>query len=265
MRKLFSVLIIASVFILSGCKDKKDFSGSAVFAAATVTETPLVLPDTPAPEPIVPEPITVEERSALPEGFAYTSDVVPDVILEIRYYSAYNFVGERVDGYRAPLSILTEEAADALAYAASLFREQGYVIKIYDTYRPADAVAHFVRWGQDLEDTRMKAYFYPDLEKADLFDGYISTRSGHSRGSTVDLTLVNMFTGMEADMGGPFDFFGDVSNYAASGINETQNANRVLLRTVMEAAGFRPYNKEWWHFTLNNEPYPDTYFNFPVE
>lgn len=197
--------------------------------------------------------------------FVLLTDAVPDVILEIRYFSTYNFVGDRIDGYEEPVALLTKEAAAALKAASDDFIAQGYRLKIYDAYRPQMAVSHFVRWAQDLEDTRMKAYFYPDLTKDVLFpQGYIAEHSGHSRGSTVDLTLVDMQTGKELDMGGVFDFFGELSHPDYKEITEAQYANRMLLRAGMLSHGFKPLPEEWWHFTLENEPYPDTYFTFPV-
>ncbi|MCL2702874.1 MAG: M15 family metallopeptidase [Defluviitaleaceae bacterium] len=203
---------------------------------------------------------------ALPDGFVYAADFVPFALQDIRYYSEYNFVGERIDGYLAPVAILTLEAALALRTASEILFDQGYIIKIFDTYRPADAVAHFVRWGRDLEDERMKHVFYPGVNKSDLFtSGYISSRSGHSRGSVVDLTLVCFLTGGDIDMGAPFDFFGDISHHGTNQITPEQSANRLILRRAMEAAGFRAYSREWWHYTLNDEPFPDTFFNFPVQ
>lgn len=197
--------------------------------------------------------------------FVLLTNAVPDVILEIRYFSTYNFVGDRIDGYLEPVALLTKEAAAALKAASDDFITKGYRLKIYDAYRPQMAVSNFVRWAQDVEDTRMKAYFYPDLTKDVLFEqGYIAERSGHSRGSTVDLTLVDMQTGKELDMGGVFDFFGELSHPDYKEITEAQYANRMLLREGMLAHGFKPLPEEWWHFTLENEPYPDTYFTFPV-
>ena len=198
-------------------------------------------------------------------GFVLLTDAVPDVILEIRYYSTYNFVGDRIDGYEEPVALLTKEAAAALKAASDDFIAKGYRLKIYDAYRPQMAVSHFVRWAEDTADTRMKAYFYPDLTKDVLFpQGYIAAHSGHSRGSTVDLTLVDMQTGKELDMGGVFDFFGEISHPDYREISEAQYANRMLLREGMLAHGFKPLPEEWWHFTLENEPYPETYFTFPV-
>lgn len=198
-------------------------------------------------------------------GFVLLSEAVPDAILEIRYYSTYNFVGDRIDGYEEPLAFLTKEAAVALkAVSDELFRK-GYRLKIYDAYRPQQAVTHFVNWALDSDDIRMKEYFYPELDKSVLFpQGYIARHSGHSRGSTLDLTLFDMTTGKEVDMGGTFDFFGKLSHPDYTGITQEQYTNRMLLREVMIRHGFKPLAEEWWHFTLKNEPYPDTYFTFPV-
>ena len=197
--------------------------------------------------------------------FVLLSDAVPDAILEIRYYSTYNFVGDRIYGYEQPVALLTREAAAALREVSDELVARGYRLKIYDAYRPQMAVAHFMRWALDYDDTRMKAYFYPELEKDQLFpQGYISDHSGHSRGSTVDLTLFDMNTEKEADMGGPFDYFGKLSHPDYKGITEEQYANRMTLREAMSAHRFKPLEEEWWHFTLENEPYPDTYFTFPV-
>lgn len=197
--------------------------------------------------------------------FVLVSEVVPDAILEMRYHSTYNFVGDRIDGYEEPVALLTREAATALKAVSDELASKGYRLKIYDAYRPQMAVAHFVRWAQDVEDTRMKEYFYPELQKADLFpQGYIAEYSGHSRGSTVDLTLFDMETEKEVDMGGTFDYFGELSHPDYRGITEEQYANRMLLRETMMKHGFMPLVEEWWHFTLYNEPYPDTYFTFPV-
>ena len=224
---------------------------------------------------------------AAPAGFVRVADAVPDAILEIRYYSTYNFVGDRIDGYEAPTALLTAEAAKALKAASDDLKKQGCRLKIYDAYRPQRAVSHFMRWAKDTKDTRMKACFYPDLDKSVLFaQGYIAEKSGHSRGSTVDLTLFDMKTGKEVDMGGTFDWFGKESHPGWCGdpqtgkytgktpgdalsakrrITEKQFRNRMLLRTVMMKHGFKPIAEEWWHFTLANEPFPDTYFDHPVK
>ena len=225
--------------------------------------------------------------SSAPAGFVHVSDAVPDAILEIRYYSTYNFVGDRIDGYEQPTALLTVEAARALKAVSDDVMKQGYRLKIFDAYRPQRAVSHFMRWAKKLDDTRMKAYFYPNLDKSVLFaQGYIAEKSGHSRGSTVDLTLFNMATGKEVDMGGTFDWFGQESHpdwcgKAQTGkytgtfpantrprdgkINEVQFRNRMLLRVAMMRHGFKPLDEEWWHFTLVKEPYPDTYFDHPVK
>ena len=200
-----------------------------------------------------------------PSGFVLLSDVIPHIVQEIRYFSTYNFIGDRIDGYEEPCALLTKEAARALKAVSNEMIVQGYRLKIFDAYRPACAVKHFVLWGLEDQDVRMKPYFYPDLEKQALFkEGYIAARSGHSRGSTVDLTLLDMRTGREVDMGSPFDLFSEVSHPDYRGITDEQYANRMMLQHVMVRCGFRPLDCEWWHFTLENEPYPDTYFEFPV-
>lgn len=200
------------------------------------------------------------------DGFVSVSEVIPDVLLDVRYYSTYNFVGERVDGYEEPIVLLTKEAASALARVSGDLRAKGYRLVIYDGYRPQRAVDHFVRWAEDLSADAMKPMFYPDVDKRELFEkGFIARRSGHSRGSTVDLTLLDEQTGQLLDMGGPFDFFGERSHPGfTGGLTQTQIANRMLLRDAMLKRGFRPLSTEWWHFTLVDEPYPDTYFDFPV-
>ena len=209
---------------------------------------------------------TVFEKAAMdPSGFVLLSDCVPGIIQEIRYFSTYNFIGERIDGYEEPVALLTIEAARALKQAANELFVQGYRLKVFDAYRPATAVKHFVLWGIEDTDIRMKPYFYPDLAKQELFEkGYIASKSSHSRGSTVDLTLLDMAAGKEADMGSPFDFFGPVSHPDCRTITEEQYQNRMRLRHVMMRNGFQPIDCEWWHFTLKDEPYPDTYFDFPV-
>lgn len=197
--------------------------------------------------------------------FVLLSDVIPDAILEIRYYSTYNFIGDRVDGYEEPLAFLTKEAAFALREVSDELVKKGYRLKIYDAYRPQKAVTNFVNWSMEEKDTRMKSFFYPDLDKSVLFpQGYIDRHSGHSRGSTVDLTLFDMKTEKEVDMGGTFDFFGELSHPDYKEITAKQYENRMILREAMLNHGFKPLAEEWWHFTLENEPYPDTYFTFPV-
>ena len=202
---------------------------------------------------------------AVRDGFVLLGEAVPDALLEIRYYSSFNFVGTRIDGYEEPVALLTKEAASALRSASDALLAQGFRLRIFDAYRPQRAVDHFVRWAADPGDTRMKAYFYPELSKAELLPGgYIAARSAHSRGSTVDLTLFDMRAGRDLDMGGPFDYFGMRSHPDFPGITPLQRENRMRLRDAMRAAGFRPIREEWWHFTLENEPFPDTAFDFPV-
>ena len=217
--------------------------------------------------------------------FVTITDAVPDAILEIRYFSTYNFVGQRIDGYLEPTALLTRRAADSLQAVNKDVMAQGYRLKIYDAYRPQKGVDHFVRWAKDIPDTLMKAYFYPDLNKDVLFpQNYIAEKSGHTRGSTVDLTLFDMATEKELDMGGTFDWFGEESHPDFCGNPETgeytgdnskspvgrsitaeQFANRMLLRQAMLRHGFKPIDSEWWHFTLADEPFPDTFFTFPVK
>ena len=200
-----------------------------------------------------------------PSGFVILADAVPGIVQEIRYYSSYNFIGERIDGYEEPCALLTKEAARALKAVSNEAIVYGYRLKVFDAYRPAGAVRQFVLWGIEDTDIRMKPYFYPDLDKTSLFEeGYIASKSGHSRGSTIDLTLLHMKTGKEVDMGSPFDLFSEVSHPDYRGITDEQYENRMFLQKIMVRQGFVPIDCEWWHFTLDNEPYPDTYFEFPV-
>ena len=200
-----------------------------------------------------------------PSGFVLLSDLVPGIVQEIRYFSTYNFVGERVDGYEEPVALLTVEAARALKAVAGEVNAQGYRLKVFDAYRPACAVKHFMLWGIEDLDLRMKPYFYPDLEKQTLFkEGYIASQSSHSRGSAVDLTLLDMRTGREVDMGSPFDLFSEVSHPDSDAVTGAQYENRMFLQSAMVRNGFKPIDCEWWHFSLRDEPYPETYFEFPV-
>ena len=201
-----------------------------------------------------------------PSGFVVLGEFIPDIIQEIRYYSTYNFVGDRIDGYQQPCALMTIEAAQALKNVSDYVKKFGYRLKIYDAYRPQMAVDHFVRWAKDPNDKRMKKYFYPKIDKTRLFpEEYIMEKSGHTRGSTVDLTLFDMRTGKEVDMGGTFDYFGELSHPDYTGkLTKKQIKNRQILRDAMLRHGFKPLASEWWHFTLKDEPYPDTYFTFPV-
>jgi len=210
--------------------------------------------------------------SSLPEGFIRADTLIPNLVLEMRYNGNNNFIGEKIDGYTADACIIHQNAAKALAQVQAELSPFGLGIKIFDAYRPQMAVDHFVRWEKDTADTRMKAQFYPDVDKRDLFkEGYIASKSGHSRGSTVDITLISLASPdpasnpVELPMGSEFDFFGKVSWPLNKTVTPQQRANRMLLRTLMVKNGFKPYDQEWWHFTLANEPFPNTYFNFPVQ
>lgn len=201
-----------------------------------------------------------------PEGFVYIHDLIPTAHYEIRYAGDHNFIGRPVDGYTKPVALLTEEAAEALKKAAATLEAKGYELKVFDAYRPQRAVNNFIDWARDPEQVEMKQEFYPEVDKKDLFKlGYIASRSGHTRGSTVDLSLVHKATGEEVDMGSPYDFFGPASHHGASTITPQQTKNREILLRAMKEAGFRAYSEEWWHYTLRDEPYPDTYFDFPVQ
>jgi len=200
-----------------------------------------------------------------PAAFVDAATVVPGLVADMRYAGSHNFVGRPIDGYQAPRCLLTQAAANALADVARDLAERDLFIKVFDCYRPARAVMNFVRWARDFNDTVGKVEFYPNVDKRTLFrDGYIASRSGHSRGSTLDLTLTTA-DGRELDMGTPFDFFSPKSWTADASISPQQHANRMTLAAAMRRHGFRGYDKEWWHFTLRNEPFPDAYFDFPVK
>jgi D-alanyl-D-alanine dipeptidase len=228
-------------------------------------------------------------RKAPPE-FVSLHDVDPSILLDVRYFTNHNFVGRRIHGYRAPMCILTRPAAEGLARAQAALVPQGYTLKVYDCYRPQRAVNDFVRWARRLRDQRMKREFYPRVDKTRLFaDGYIAERSGHSRGSTMDLTLVELparsqprwrrgtfglvpcfapyrerFPDNTIDMGTGYDCFDTLAHTLDPRIQGVQRQNRLLLKSAMEAAGFTNYENEWWHYTLADEPFPDTFFDFPV-
>ncbi len=211
----------------------------------------------PVPRP-APEPSD-------PSDFVSVGEEIPDLLLDIRYFSSFNFIGERIDGYLEPVALLTKKAAAALKTASGEAVKRGYRLKVFDAYRPQAAVSHFISWAKDPLDTRMQAVFYPGVDKAQLIPrGFIAERSSHSRGSAVDLTLFDVAAGQEADMGGSFDFFGEISRPDYPELTPRQRENRMLLREIMTDAGFVPLAEEWWHFTLAGEPYPDTYFTFPV-
>lgn len=200
----------------------------------------------------------------LPSGFVYLHDIDPSIIQDIRYFTENNFIGRPITSYETHCCILTLDAANALKNIQQQLKEKKLALKIFDCYRPQSAVNDFIAWSQYEPDQKMKQYYYPNVNKADLFKlGYLSTKSAHSRGSTVDLTLVEL-PKTELDMGTHFDFLDELSHVFAKNIPKKVQQNRILLRTIMEQAGFTPYDKEWWHFTLINEPFPTTFFDFPI-
>jgi len=202
----------------------------------------------------------------LAEGFVYVEDMIPSIKVELRYFGTNNFVGQKIDGYKKDRAILSKQATSALKKVQEELKQFNLSIMIYDSYRPQQAVNHFVRWARNLNDTINKQRFYPDVKKQFLFkEGYIASKSGHSRGSTLDITLVDIKTCRPLDMGSPYDFFGKESWVANTNLTSQQRANRMLLQTVMLKYGFRNYPQEWWHFTLKGEPFPETYFDFPVD
>ncbi len=206
------------------------------------------------------------------DSFVNVKTFIPSIQLDIKYHTEDNFVGTPIDGYTSPHCLLTREAAEALLKVQKDLLRQNYSLKLYDCYRPQQAVDHFVRWAADLSDTRMQKRYYPQVEKSQLFaQGYIASRSSHSRGSAVDLTLVRLISqtdppqSVAVDMGSEFDFFDPISHTLSDQITLDQRANRIQLKTAMERQGFQNYPREWWHYTLIGEPYPHTYFNFPLD
>lgn len=200
-----------------------------------------------------------------PDVFVDVVSLVPNAEIDLRYFGSDNFVGAPINGYEAPVCYLTRPAAEALQQVAREAERRGLRLRIFDGYRPVRAVAHFARWARDLSDLGTKAAYYPQVEKADLFkEGYLAARSGHSRGSTLDLTLVEIHSGRALDMGTPFDLFGPTSWTHSDQVSRLARTNRALLASLMEGAGFVGFDKEWWHFTLAGEPFPDTYFDFAI-
>ena len=199
------------------------------------------------------------------KDFVILNDIIKNTIYDIRYYSNYNFVGERINGYEDPIAVTTKKCAEQLIKVNNFLNKNGLGLKIYDAYRPKSAVEHFVIWAKDINNTKMKDIFYPNVDKSVLFDkGYIAFKSSHSRGSTIDLTLINLKTKEELDMGGSFDLFDESSHFDYKNLTNEQLNNRKLLQNTMMENGFVPLKEEWWHFTLKNEPYPDTYFDFKI-
>ena len=206
------------------------------------------------------------QNNIMPKDFVYLDDIDNTIQVELRYFGTNNFIGQKIDGYKNNCLLVTKKTALALKEVQKILSIKGLSLKIYDGYRPQQAVDHFVRWAKEVNDTLMKKQYYPKVPKSELFKrGYIASKSGHTRGSTVDLTIVDLTTNKELDMGSPYDFFGEASHPFYKDITKKQKDNRMYLREIMLLNGFVPYDNEWWHFTLTNEPYPKTYFNFSVE
>ena len=207
-----------------------------------------------------------DTQIAQKSDFVLINDKIPTLTFDIRYFGENNFLGVKVDGYEAPYCYLSAKASEALERAAKNATQMGYTLKIFDCYRPQGAVNHFVRWAKDESDTKMKEAYYPNIKKGELFDkGYIAKRSGHSRGSTIDLTIVTKQTGKELDMGTSYDFLDPLSHTETDKVSSEHKKNRLRLKEIMETSGFKNYWKEWWHFSLMDEPYPNTYFHFPIK
>ncbi|MEQ1779898.1 MAG: M15 family metallopeptidase [Hyphomonadaceae bacterium] len=205
------------------------------------------------------QPVSETDRS----GFVDAGHAIPGLVVDMRYAGAINFVGRPIAGYEAPVCLLTRETVEVLAVVQTRLQDFGLGLKVYDCYRPKRAVADFVAWAKDVSDQKRKAEQYPNVDKTKLFElGYIAERSGHSRGSTLDLTLVDARTGAEVDMGSGYDLFDTISWPSDQRVSPSARANRMLLQTVMTTNGFKPLKGEWWHFTLKDEPYPETYFDF---
>lgn len=237
---------------------------SSVAAGSGQSSASLDSADETAGTSSAPSPSTSAEP--LPEGFVYVKDVIPEILVDMRYYGSNNFMGKPASGYNANVAILSEKAAKSLRKVQRAMENDGFGLILYDAYRPASAVADFVTWAGDLEDDATKETYYPNLEKSVILEqGFIARKSAHSRGSTVDLSVVNLEGGTLLDMGCPFDFFGEEADPDWKGVTEAQAANRRLLRNAMEKEGFRISTIEWWHFSYINEPFPKTVFNFPVQ
>lgn len=210
--------------------------------------------------------ICLNTFAQLPEGFVEAKAIIPDLDVELRYFGSNNFVGKPIDGYNANKLIITLQTANAIKLIQAELQNQNLCLKVYDGYRPQRAVNHFVTWARDLNDTINKQIFYPEVNKRNLFEaGYIASKSGHSRGSTLDLTIIDGNTGVPLDMGSPYDFFGEASWVDFDILTSEQKENRQLLQRILLKYGFRNYPKEWWHFTLRREPFPNTYFDFPIQ
>ncbi|MGK0412250.1 MAG: D-alanyl-D-alanine dipeptidase [Polaribacter sp.] len=202
----------------------------------------------------------------LSDSFVYLSDIDDTIKSELRYLNNDNFIGKSINGYENNCVIITKEAAIHLKKVQAELLKKGLSLKVFDAYRPQQAVDHFVKWAKVMKDTLMKKEYYPNVDKSELFNlGYIASKSGHTRGSTIDLTIIHIKTNKELDMGSPYDFFGVQSHPFYPKISKEQKENRMLLRKLMLQNNFKPYENEWWHFTLIKEPFPKTYFNFPIK
>ncbi|WP_313511587.1 M15 family metallopeptidase [Sphingobacterium sp.] len=202
----------------------------------------------------------------VPHSFVNLKEQIPNLEIDLRYYGSHNFLGRPVKGYKANKVFISREAANALIQIQKELNQQGLGIKVFDAYRPQQAVNNFKEWALDIADTAAKKEFYPDVDKRNLFKlGYIAEKSGHSRGSTIDLTIINLKDKNELDMGTGFDYFGEPSHHDYSNLSPQQKANRKLLKDIMEKHGFKAIEEEWWHYTLKNEPFKDQYFDFKVK
>ena len=201
-----------------------------------------------------------------PELFVELGEIEPSIVVDLKYYSGENFVGESIEGYAEHRCLITHPAAIALQRVQHQLAEFGLGLKVFDAYRPQRAVDHFITWSNSQGDNPHKQNFYPTLQRHELFSkGYLIKHSSHSRGSTVDLTLIDLQQGEELDMGTCFDFFGPESWFDAQQVSPQARANRMLLQQMMTLHGFVPFQQEWWHFTLQDEPFPNQYFDFIIE
>lgn len=264
MDKYLAVLCI-TVASLCACTSTNDNQAVGNPPAACCDTLSSWQPDTLYINEEAPE-FVADSSPIIAPDFVSLSDACPDILQDIRYYSTFNFVGRRIPGYERPVAYLTRQAAENLQAANEELMLHGYRLKVHDAYRPKRAVDFFISWGHDMNDQAMKEYFYPNCPKSELFHrGYLAHKSGHSRGSTVDVSLFDMKTGKDADMGSPYDMLDEVSHFDyMKDLTEEQISRRKLLRSVMSKHNFRPIACEWWHFTLRNEPYPNTYFDFPI-
>jgi D-alanyl-D-alanine dipeptidase len=266
--RIFMSAAAAVVLLAGGCQKeiREELPTPNNSAAAVPAEiTPAGNGPAPQEEQDLNESSTEIQRSGLPEGFVYIDELIPDCVIDAKYSGPDNFMGRPAAGYEKPLVVCTSEVADGLVTAANELRKEGYTLVIFDSYRPQTAVDDFVSWAAAPGDESEKEKHYPNVEKSDLIkEGYIASHSGHTRGAAVDLTLLNIKTGTELDMGTCFDFLDERSGHGAKGLTEEQENNREILKEAMAEAGFKPYKNEWWHYSIETEPYPDTYFDFPI-